>query len=77
MELSDQDLVTPKEPKPEPVKAVLKIGEKEYELPILKGTLGPNLLDVRTLYSKANMFTYDPGFICTASCISNICYING
>lgn len=77
MEVTDLTLVTPEEPKPEPTKAILKIGDKEYELPILKGTLGPDLLDVRTLISKVNMFTYDPGFMCTASCISNICYING
>jgi citrate synthase len=43
----------------------------------LKGTLGYNLIDIRTLLSKANLLTYDPGFMCTASCISNICYING
>jgi citrate synthase len=32
---------------------------------------------VRSLLSQANLLTYDPGFMCTASCISNICYING
>jgi citrate synthase len=53
------------------------VGDKEYELPILKGTLGHDLIDVRPLLAKANMLTYDPGFMCTASCISNICYING
>jgi len=44
---------------------------------VLRGSLGPDLLDIRTLFSKAGMFTYDPGFMCTASCASSICYING
>ena len=69
--------MTPKEPEPLPQKAILKIGDKEVELPILQGSLGPPLIDIRTLFSKTNMFTYDPGFMCTASCASNICYING
>jgi citrate synthase len=56
---------------------VLRVGDKEYELPILRGTLGHDLIDVRSLLAQANLLTYDPGFMCTASCISNICYING
>lgn len=35
------------------------------------------MIDVRGLLSKANLLTYDPGFMCTSSCISNITYING
>lgn len=73
----DLSLVKPLEPKPEEKKAILKVGDKEYELPILKGSLGQDLIDVRSLLSQANLLTYDPGFMCTASCISNICYING
>ncbi len=56
---------------------MLRVGGKEYELPILRGTLGHDLIDVRSLLTQANLLTYDPGFMCTASCISNICYING
>ena len=70
-------LVTPKEPAPLPEKAILKIGDKEIELPLLRGSLGPDLIDIRNLFAKAGIFTYDPGFMCTASCASNICYING
>ena len=73
----DMKLVKPVQPKPEEEKAILKIGDKEYHLPILKAALGPDLIDVRSLLSQANMFTYDPGFMCTASCVSRICYING
>lgn len=69
--------VKPTEPTPLPEKATLKIGDKEFELPLLQGTLGPKMLDVRNLLSQANLLTYDPGFTCTSSCISNITYING
>jgi len=46
-------------------------------LPILQGRLGPKMIDVRGLLSQAGLLTYDPGFMCTSSCISNITYING
>lgn len=46
-------------------------------LPVYKGTLGPDVIDIRKLYSQAGMFTYDPGFLSTASCKSNITYIDG
>ncbi len=48
-----------------------------YEFPILEGTLGPSVIDIRTLYSKTGMFTYDPGFTSTGSCMSKITYIDG
>ena len=47
------------------------------ELPVLSGTIGPDVLDVQTLYKNTGMFTYDPGFTSTASCRSTITYIDG
>lgn len=47
------------------------------ELPALSGTIGPDVLDVQTLYKQTGMFTYDPGFTSTASCRSTITYIDG
>ncbi|MCT4635821.1 MAG: citrate synthase [Rickettsiales bacterium] len=50
---------------------------KAEELPILHATMGPNVIDVTKLYRETGMFTYDPGFMSTASCKSKITYING
>lgn len=50
---------------------------KKYVFPVLKPTIGPDVIDIRTLYSQTGMFTYDPGFTSTASCSSTITYING
>ncbi len=47
------------------------------EFPILAGTLGPEVIDIRTLYGKTGRFTYDPGFMSTAACDSAITYIDG
>lgn len=47
------------------------------ELPIFEGSCGPDVIDVRHLYKETGMFTYDPGFMSTASCDSKITYING
>jgi citrate synthase len=47
------------------------------EFPVLPGTVGPHVVDIRTLYGKSGMFTYDPGFLSTASCSSSITYIDG
>ena len=58
-------------------KATLNIGDKSYDLPILKGSTGPDVVDVRKLYGEADVFTYDPGFTSTASCESKITYIDG
>jgi len=49
---------------------------RSVELPILSGTLGPDVIDIRAL-SKVGMFTYDPAFLSTASCASNITFIDG
>ncbi len=47
------------------------------ELPVLDGTLGPSVIDVRRLYAETGMFTYDPGYTSTASCRSAITFIDG
>jgi citrate synthase len=47
------------------------------DVPVLKGTAGPNVLDIRKLYADADVFTYDPGFTSTASCESKITFIDG
>ena len=61
-----------------PAKATLSIpGHNDIELPILKGTLGPDVVDITNLYNNANVFTYDPGFTSTGSCKSNITFIDG
>lgn len=52
-------------------------GIKSEELPILPGTMGPSVIDVTKLYRDTGMFTYDPGFMSTASCQSKITYIDG
>ena len=50
---------------------------KSSDFPVLKGTLGPDVIDVRKLYGQTGMFTYDPGFTSTASCSSKITFIDG
>ncbi len=58
-------------------KATLHVeGMDPIELPIYSGTTGPDVIDVRTLVSQG-LFTYDPGFVSTASCESKITYIDG
>lgn len=50
---------------------------KKYEFDILSPTVGPDVVDIRSLYQQTGMFTYDPGFTSTASCSSDITYIDG
>ncbi|HIC43073.1 MAG TPA: citrate synthase [Sulfurimonas sp.] len=50
---------------------------KKYEFEILSPSVGPDVIDIRSLYQTTGMFTYDPGFTSTASCSSNITYIDG
>jgi hypothetical protein len=50
---------------------------KSYEFPIIHGTIGPRLVDIRKMYGASGMFTYDPGFTSTGSCGSKITYIDG
>ncbi len=47
------------------------------ELDLLSGTVGPDVIDISSLYGQAGVFTYDPGFVSTASCHSSITYIDG
>ena len=54
--------------------ATLTIGDKTITLPIIKGTIGPDVIDVRKLYADTDVFTFDPGFTSTASCESEITY---
>jgi citrate synthase len=51
--------------------------DRSWELPVLEGTMGPRVIDVRKLYSEHGMFTYDPGFTSTGSCESKITFIDG
>ncbi|MBI1395926.1 MAG: citrate synthase [Betaproteobacteria bacterium] len=52
-------------------------GTPTVELPILKGVTGPDVIDIRKLYGQTGKFTYDPGFLSTASCSSAITFIDG
>jgi citrate synthase len=52
-------------------------GKPSVDFPVYEGTIGPDVIDVRSLYGKTGMFTYDPGFMSTASCRSKITYIDG
>ena len=52
-------------------------GSPSVEFPIYKGTVGPDVIDIRKLYAGTGKFTYDPGFMSTASCNSSISYIDG
>ncbi|MGE4471815.1 MAG: citrate synthase [Sulfuricurvum sp.] len=51
--------------------------DKSYTFSILHPSVGPDVIDFRTLYKESGMFTYDPGFTSTASCSSSITYIDG
>ena len=64
---------------PSDVKATLSFsdGSPSMELPIYKGSVGPDVIDIRKLYGQTGKFTYDPGFLSTASCNSKITYIDG
>src|ERR1700693_3854067 len=64
---------------PSDVKATLSFSDNSpsVEMPIYKGTLGPDVIDIRKLYGQTGKFTYDPGFMSTAVCNSAITYIDG
>jgi citrate synthase len=51
--------------------------DQQTELPIMSGSTGPDVIDIRQLYALTGLFTYDPGFTSTASCTSKITYIDG
>ncbi len=51
--------------------------DRTIELPVTPGTMGPSVIDIRSLYAQTGHFTYDPGFTSTASCTSKITFIDG
>ena len=57
--------------------AKLQVPGKDVDYPILSGSVGPDVIDIRKLYGQTGMFTYDPGFTSTASCESGLTYIDG
>jgi citrate synthase len=59
-------------------KATLTLHDgRQIEFPVLSGSIGPDVVDIRALYGKTGVFTYDPGYLSTASCNSTITYIDG
>src|SRR4029078_3782765 len=70
----DSPMMTPSD-----VKATLSFsdGSPAMDLPVYKGTIGPDVIDIRKLYAQTGKFTYDPGFPLTAACQSSITYIDG
>jgi citrate synthase len=57
--------------------ASFTLDDQKIELPVYSGTIGPDVVDIRTLYAKTGVFTFDPGFLSTAACKSSITYIDG
>jgi len=57
--------------------ATLTLGDKSVDLPVLSGSTGPDVIDIRKLYAATDAFTFDPGFTSTAACESAITYIDG
>jgi len=55
----------------------ISIGDSTIQMPVKAGTIGPSVVDIGKLYAHSGMFTYDPGFTSTASCESEITYIDG
>jgi citrate synthase len=57
--------------------ATLTYGDKSVDLPVLSGSTGPDVIDIRKLYGATDAFTYDPGFTSTAACESGLTFIDG
>ncbi|MEE9314680.1 MAG: citrate synthase [Rhizobiaceae bacterium] len=57
--------------------ATLTIGNEKYEFPVHSGSVGPDVVDITSLYKQTDRFTFDPGFTSTAACESAITYIDG
>ena len=57
--------------------AKLNVAGKDIDLPVMKGTIGPEVMDIGKLYAQTGMFTFDPAFTSTAACKSAITYIDG
>lgn len=58
-------------------KATLNFEGETFDFPVRSGTHGPDVIDISTLYKQTGAFTYDPGFTSTASCDSEITFIDG
>ena len=63
--------------KPTSTDASLVVAGERHELPVRKGSLGPDVIDITTLYAETGLFTYDPSFTSTASCELKITFIDG
>lgn len=59
------------------VNATISAKKRENSLPVLEGTMGPDAVDIQTLYSKQGLLAYDPGFRSTAACTSAITFVDG
>ncbi len=57
--------------------ATLTFGDTTIDLPMMSPSVGPDVIDISKLYGKAGVFTHDPGFTSTSSCVSTITYIDG
>jgi citrate synthase len=57
--------------------AKLSLGGKDFDYPVMSGSVGPDVIDIRKMYAQTDAFTYDPGFTSTASCQSKLTYIDG
>jgi len=57
--------------------AKLTFKGKTHDLPVIKGALGPDVINISKLYADGKVFTFDPGFTSTAACESKITYIDG
>ena len=57
--------------------AHLSIDDASFDYPVMAGSVGPEVVDIRKLYANTGRFTYDPGFTSTAACESKITYIDG
>ena len=57
--------------------APITVGGKVFEMPVLQGTMGPEVIDIGKLYAQTGAFTFDPAFTSTAACKSTITFIDG
>jgi citrate synthase len=62
---------------PDEKTATITVGNESHDFPVIPGTLGPEVVDISSLYATTGRFTYDPGYTSTASCESKITYIDG
>ncbi len=57
--------------------ATLSTGDTTIDMPVIEGSVGPSVIDIRKMYAQTGQFTYDPGFTSTAACESALTYIDG